>query len=113
MPPKKPPRPAAKPDASPSRAERRALAREAEKLARRREKLAELSPGGSPERPIAVETASLVEPIARGTRCARCEGSVRVEEHVVERGLRVARVVCGSCGARRSVWFRIAAPVLH
>lgn len=103
MPPKKP---------SP-RAERRALARDAEKLARKREKLAELSPGGSPERPIAVETASLVEPIARGSRCARCEGSVRVEEHAVEQRLRVARVVCASCGARRAIWFRIAAPALH
>jgi hypothetical protein len=96
-----------------ARAERRALDRDARKLAERREKLAELSPGGAPERPIEVASASLVDPMARAARCARCEGAVKLEEHAAERGLRVARVTCTTCGARRSLWFRIAAPVLH
>jgi hypothetical protein len=96
------------------RAARRAAERDLDKLARDRAKLAALEPGGSAERPIEVASASLVEIEARTARCTRCDGAMRVEEHVVERSgqglLRVARVACPLCGTRRDVWFRIAEP---
>ena len=59
-------------------ATRRAAARAREKLADASEKLAKLEPGGSPANPLELESASLVEPHARGTRCVRCGSEVRV-----------------------------------
>ena len=95
------------------RAERRQAARDAAKLARARLKLAALEPGGAPDSPIEVASASTVEPHAASLPCAACAGSgVRVEEHtalVTEDGrrLRVAHVRCPSCGTRRAIYFRI------
>lgn len=91
------------------RTERRALERDVKKHLEQQDKLAALSPGGAPERPIEVATASLIEPMARGSRCVRCAGAVRVDEHVVEGGLRVARVSCVECGSRRAIYYRITA----
>jgi hypothetical protein len=94
-----------------ARTERRAQARAHEKLARDRERLARLEAGGAPERPIVVESASLVEVHARALRCTKCEGELRVDEHAapVVGGavLRVARLVCPACGAKREAWFRV------
>jgi DNA-directed RNA polymerase subunit RPC12/RpoP len=93
------------------RAERRAGERAAEKLARDRERLAYLEPGGDSVRPIDLESASQVEPHVRSLVCLRCGTDVRLEEHaaVTEhlQRLRVARLVCPRCGARRDVWFRL------
>lgn len=95
-----------------ARAARRASTREAEKLARAKERLFVLGPGGAPERPRMVESASVIEPIARSTRCPRCDGSLRVDEHaavvVAGAGLRLVRATCVQCGSRRELWFRIA-----
>ncbi|MDP9003049.1 MAG: hypothetical protein M3O46_23405 [Myxococcota bacterium] len=94
------------------RALRRADARAADKLARDRERLARLEPGGDPARPLDVESASQVEPHALALVCVRCSGSTRLEEHaavtVEHERLRVARLACPQCGAHREVWFRIA-----
>jgi hypothetical protein len=92
------------------------------KLARAKMKLASMEAGGSPERPIEVSSASVVEPHASGTPCAACGApSVRVEEHVAvtmaargsndARPLRVARVACARCGARREIWYRLGTPL--
>ena len=93
------------------RTERRESERAALKIARQREKLATLEEGGSPERPIAMESASQVEAHARSISCARCGGSLLVAEHTAETidhaRLRVARMTCPTCGARRSVYFRL------
>jgi hypothetical protein len=93
------------------RTERREAARSQEKLARAREKLARLEPGGSPERPIALESASQVEVHAGSLRCARCDGALRVDEHLArtlgDQRLRLVRLVCPRCGARRDAWFRL------
>lgn len=95
-----------------SRTERREAQRAAVKLAERRMKLAALEPGGAPERPIEVTSASAVEPHARGMPCAACGADgVRVEEHAAVTGLRVARVVCPRCGVRRDVFFRLGTPL--
>jgi hypothetical protein len=95
------------------RTERRERERALEKLARDREKLARLEKGGSPGRPIELESASQVEVHARSMRCTRCEAEVRVDEHVArtvgDQRLRLARLVCPRCDARRDVWFRLAA----
>jgi hypothetical protein len=94
------------------RAARREQARALEKLATQREKLARLEAGGAPQRPVVVESASQVEAHARSLQCVRCDGSYRLDEHVADtidgERLRVARLVCVACGARRSVYFRIA-----
>jgi hypothetical protein len=99
----------------PPRAERRARQRLEEKLARDRERLAKLEAGGSAVRPIDVESASQIEPHVLGLPCLRCGGPYRLDEHTAETldgaRVRVVRVHCGHCGAKRVVYFRIA-PVL-
>ncbi len=93
------------------RTERRSRVRALEKLARDRERLARLEPGGMPERPIEVESASQVEPHALAMACLQCDGANRLEEHAAKtvggEMLRVARLACGRCGSKREVWFRI------
>jgi hypothetical protein len=87
------------------------------KLTRDRERLAGLEAGGGPSRPVEVESASQVEPHALAVACLRCGGANRLEEHgaVTEQGqrLRVARLSCAQCGARRAMWFRIAPRALN
>jgi hypothetical protein len=93
---------------------RRTLARDYGKLADARVKLAALETGGSPERPMEVESASVIEPHALSMPCLRCEGTLRLEEHAATTNdgarLRVVRMRCALCGTRREVWFRIAMP---
>jgi hypothetical protein len=93
------------------RAERRAHAREAEKAARDRERLARIEAGGSPERPAVVESASQIEPHALAAPCLRCHGPNRLDEHaavtVGDQRLRVVRMTCAQCGAKRAIWFRL------
>jgi hypothetical protein len=100
-----------------ARSIRREVARAATKLAKSRLTLASIEPGGAPERPIEVASASVVEAHARGLPCAACAAlGVRVEEHSAvafddtagrPRVLRAARVYCPQCGLRRDVYFRI------
>lgn len=71
----------------------------------------DLEPGGTPERPIDVSTAALVEPKARSVACPRCDEVLAVESHDAhtdERGrLREVSLRCRSCGTTRKLWFRI------
>ncbi len=96
---------------------RRAQGRALDKLAGQREKLARLEAGGSPEHPVVLESASQVEVHAGSLRCLRCDGACRVDEHLAEtlggERLRMAKLVCSACGARRSVYFRIAPAALN
>ncbi len=100
-----------------TRTERRTRARQLEKLAAQRERLLALEPGGTPERPIEISSASLVEPRAAGMRCPRCDEPFRVEAHNAPSSegmrLREAVVRCGTCGTQRSLWFRLTGPVLN
>jgi hypothetical protein len=93
------------------RGQRRAAERAAVDLARDRVKLAELSAGGAAERPIVVETPSVIEGRARDLRCAVCEGEVTLDEHeAVEQGgvrLRRVKTVCRECHTPRILWFRL------
>ena len=99
------------------RAERRASEREHQKLMRDVERLWKLEPGGSPEHPIALSSASEVEVHARGVHCPLCRGELRLLEHSAEtmgaERLRVTKVVCSECRAERSIYFRIATPTLN
>jgi hypothetical protein len=103
---RRPPKPAS------PRTLRRADERSLERLAEDRIRLAKLSPGGAAERPISVESASLVELRASALPCPRCEGEPRVDEHTAHSVggdvLRAARTSCKQCGFERVVWFRIA-----
>jgi hypothetical protein len=91
-----------------ARTERRIEERRQADLARDREKVARLEPGGGPERPIAVTSASVVEPSARATPCPLCGGALRVDEHAAAEGLRVVRATCVRCGVARKIYFRLA-----
>ena len=63
--------------------------------------------GGSPERPLEIDTPPLVDVIAASTPCPLCAGTLRLDEHAAETiagtRLRVARMTCGSCGIAREI----------
>jgi hypothetical protein len=77
-------------------------------LVRDRELLASLVPGGSPERPITVSSAAVIEIRAEAMPCHQCEGHTRIREHAAEGpGRRRIDLACTRCSTRRSLWFRI------
>ena len=94
---------------------RREAARQAEQLGRDRERLFLREPGGSPGRPVEVDSPAVVELRARAVPCPRCNGEHAVDEHraVIHAGVRLreVRLKCRSCGTERSMWFRL--PVLN
>lgn len=95
-----------------ARTERREAERAGVKLAKARLELAHREVGGSPDRPIEVVSASVVEPHAAGLPCAVCDAPTRVLEHVAvstPRALRVVRVRCTRCSVEREIYFRLAA----
>jgi hypothetical protein len=91
----------------PERTARRVSERDARRLVRDREKLAVLSPGGSRDHPIAVESTSVIEVRAHAMPCHQCDSEVRVGEHRIEGGLRVVAITCTRCAAKRELWFRL------
>jgi hypothetical protein len=97
------------------RALRRERERELRRDVRERERLAELAPGGGPDRPIDVPSAAVVEVRAASTRCVLCGGELSVVEHRAERqgddSLRAVAAACRQCHARRTLWFRLAPPL--
>lgn len=92
----------------PERTARRARERAARDLVRDREKLALLSPGGSRERPIEIDSASVVEPRVGSLACPQCAGRYRVLDHrSVASGIREVDVRCTTCSTPRTLWFRL------
>ncbi len=95
---------------------RRAEDRAQDKLSRDLEKLWQLAPGATAARPIVVESPSEVEVRAASIPCPICRSELRVEEHTAEtvngRRLRVARVACGFCRAKRPVYFQLASSLM-
>lgn len=91
-----------------TRAERRQTERDRKKLGDAREKLALVSEGGSPERPLVVESAAIVEARAMSLGCARCGSETRIVEHDALWGLRRVRTACKVCRAAREVWVVLA-----
>jgi ribosomal protein S27AE len=86
-------------------------------MVRERERLARLEPGGAPDRPIALVSASLVEVRARSMPCPICGSEVRVADHTAEtlegQALRLAHTRCPSCGYEGIVYFALRAPVVN
>ena len=99
------------------RTARRAQDRAREKTVRDLERLFQLGPGGSPERPIVIASPSEVEVQARSLPCPICGAELRVEDHTAETvgtaRLRVAKVVCGGCRAARRIYFQLAGARLN
>jgi hypothetical protein len=93
------------------RTARREHERDLKKLVRDKARLAELEVGGAPERPIEVDSPSVIPVRARSTPCPLCGGELRLEEETAEvrHGvrLRAARMTCALCGVGRQLWFRL------
>jgi hypothetical protein len=104
----RPPRPRRK-----QREQQRALRKEV----RRTEALAAELPGGSPEHPIDVTSASVVEGKARATPCIQCGGELDLRADratSTPRGVvRAIALVCRRCHAPRALWFRVAPPAAN
>lgn len=100
-----------KPRTESARTQRRALERAEQGLARDRQRLFELEPGGSAGRPLEVPSASVVEAHALSVPCPLCDGPHELVEHValIREGtrLREVRLRCRQCGTRRSLFFRL------
>ena len=96
------------------RAKKREADRALAKLQVARERLFGLELGGSPERPLSVMSAAVVEAQAESVPCPRCAGRHEVLEHVAVTvagvRLRETRLRCRQCGTARSLWFRITDP---
>ncbi len=96
---------------------RRARERSDARLKSDRERLFLLELGGNPERPIAAQSAAVIESHATSVPCPACGGSQEVTEHAarVHNGVRLreAQLRCRQCGSTRSLWFRIVGPNLN
>jgi hypothetical protein len=94
------------------RVKRRQDERTLRKRVRRVEGVADRLPGGSPQYPIDVTSAVVVEGRARGARCVQCGGDYEVRGDRASstgRGvLREMELVCRRCHAPRTLWFRVA-----
>ena len=91
-----------------ARTERRERQRALERLARDRQRLAALEPGGSPERPIEVVSSAVIPVRARAHRCPLCDGAMRLDEETAASAtLRAAHLTCKQCGIARQLWFAI------
>src|SRR5215467_6120821 len=96
------------------RRQRRELDRALRKQVRRTEALAGNLPGGAPEHPIDVTSASVVEGRARATPCVQCGGDLELRGDratSTARGiLREIALACRRCHSPRVLWFRIVPP---
>ncbi len=97
-----------------SRTVRRQADREQEKRAAAARKLVTLEPGGAPDRPVELASASVVDTDATSQTCLVCGGSPLLLDHTVlehqGRRLRVAKLRCKLCGETWARYYRIAAP---
>jgi len=90
------------------RAEERTHAKATRQLIRDREKLAVLSEGGTPDRPIEVPSASVIELRVESLPCPQCAGALKITSHKAAEGVRVLEVRCQQCGVGRKVYVRVA-----
>ena len=67
--------------------------------------------GASPDSPIELESASVVEPRAESSHCPVCDHPMRVAQHMAEtragKRLRVVSLRCDLCGDERELFFRL------
>lgn len=90
---------------------RRALEREQDKLSAARRRLIKLEVGGSPERPVEVASAAVIEARAESLSCPDCAGELRTDSHEAREHegelLREVTLVCRRCAAALTQYFRI------
>jgi len=92
----------------PERTARRSRERYARRLVRDRERLAQLTPGGSEERPIEVDSPAVIEGRVGSLRCPQCDGEYALDDHQsAGPGMRVVSVTCRMCRVPRQLWFRL------
>jgi hypothetical protein len=100
-----------------AREDARRIARMTKNALRDRERLAQLEAGGTPDHPIVVVSASLVEPKARALPCIACGAAVRIEEHAAKTihgaALRLAHTSCAMCEHERTIYFAISPPLVN
>jgi predicted Zn finger-like uncharacterized protein len=78
-------------------------------LVRDRERLANLTQGGAPSRPIPVVSAAVVEVRAAMQTCPQCDATYRLHDHrAPSPGIRAVDVRCRQCGIARTLWFRLS-----
>jgi hypothetical protein len=95
-----------------SRTERREVERALRKEVVARQRLAVSAPGGAPDHPLTVVSASVIESQARSTPCIQCGGTLDLQSHdAPPGGLRRCRLVCRLCHAPRELWFRVETPL--
>ncbi len=96
---------------------RRCGERKFDKLVSARRKLIALEPGGSPERPLEVASASVVEPRAEAFACPECGAALRCREHRAElvqgKPLRIVDLTCRTCASELTLYFRVIERVLN
>ena len=87
------------------------------KLVKRTESMAAKLVGGSPQLPIDVTSASVVETKARSTPCVQCGGDLDLRDDratSTARGiLREMSLICRRCHAPRTLWYRVAPPATN
>jgi hypothetical protein len=99
------------------RNKRRELERALRKQVRKTEAMAGRLPGASPDLPIEVASASVVEGKARATPCVQCEGDMELRGDratSTARGvLREIALACRRCHTPRTLWFRVTPPAAN
>lgn len=112
--PKKKPKP---PKKSRPRTLRRVDERRLRKLVAERLELAAIEPGGNAGRPLEVSSSAIVESRATALGCAVCSGTLRSLSHDAQTvdgvSLRRVKARCVECETERTVWVRIATPMLN
>jgi hypothetical protein len=96
------------------RTERRQAARALRKDIHDRQRLAASGPGGAPDRPLRISSASVIESRARSVPCIQCGGQLDLVHHGAEgASLRRLELVCRLCHAPRELWFLIETPAAN
>jgi hypothetical protein len=91
------------------RSQRRDTERALRKEVGVRQRLVAAGPGGAPDRPLVVASASVIEGQARSIPCIQCGGQLDLQQHAAAAGLRQVKLICRLCHAPREIWFRIEA----
>jgi hypothetical protein len=79
-----------------------------------RQRLVAAGPGGAPDRPLVVSSASVIEGQARSSPCIQCGGQLDLRQHAAAAAsLRQVKLICRLCHAPRELWFRIEAPAAN
>ncbi|HEX2658531.1 MAG TPA: hypothetical protein VHU40_09670 [Polyangia bacterium] len=99
------------------RTQRRAAEEARRRLETKLGRLAEALPGGSPERPLQVVSASVIEVRAKALPCLVCQGELELTAHTAAGSaadpLRCVELLCRSCRRTRRAWFRVARPLAN